>query len=90
MRASLHSQTSWILRARSIVISPLGTASIYGEEIHAAVVPQGDVTAAALQAYCRSRLADFKGPKVIHFVKALPKDSTGKVERLRLTDLVSK
>jgi acyl-CoA synthetase (AMP-forming)/AMP-acid ligase II len=49
-----------------------------------------DVTAAALQAYCRSRLADFKVPKVIHIVKALPKDSTGKVERLRLTDLVSK
>jgi AMP-binding enzyme C-terminal domain len=49
-----------------------------------------DVTAAALQAYCRSRLADFKVPKVTHFVKELPKDSTGKVQRLRLTDLVSK
>ena len=63
---------------------------IYGEEIQAAVVPQADVTAAELQAYCRSRLADFKVPKVIHFVKELPKDSTGKVERFRLTDLFSK
>ena len=63
---------------------------IYGEEIQAAVVPQADVTAAALQAYCRSRLSDFKVPKVIHFVKELPKDSTGKVERLRLTDVFSK
>src|SRR5919106_5572873 len=45
---------------------------IYGEEIHAAVVPQAEVTAAALQAYCRSRLADFKVPKVIHLVKELP------------------
>jgi acyl-coenzyme A synthetase/AMP-(fatty) acid ligase len=33
---------------------------------------------------------DFKVPKVIHFVKELPKDPTGKVERLRLTDLFSK
>jgi acyl-CoA synthetase (AMP-forming)/AMP-acid ligase II len=63
---------------------------IYGEEIQAAVVPRADVTVAELQTYCRSRLADFKVPKVIHFVKELPKDSTGKVERLRLTDLFSK
>jgi oxalate---CoA ligase len=63
---------------------------IYDEEIQAAVVPRADLTASELQAYCRSRLADFKVPKVIHFVKELPKDSTGKVERLRLTDLFSK
>jgi oxalate---CoA ligase len=63
---------------------------IYGEEIQAAVVPRADVTAAELQAYCRSRLADFKVPKVIHFVNELPRDPTGKVERLRLTDLFSK
>jgi oxalate---CoA ligase len=63
---------------------------IYGEEIQAAVVPRADVTAAELQSYCRSRLADFKVPKVIHFVKELPKDATGKVERFRLTALFSK
>src|SRR5262249_42900410 len=63
---------------------------IYREEIHAAVAPPADVTAAELQAYCRSRLADVKVPKVIHFVKELPKDATGKVERLRLTALFSK
>lgn len=63
---------------------------IYGEEIQAAVVSRADVTATELQAYCRVRLADFKVPKVIHFVKELPRDPTGKVERLRLTDLFSK
>jgi acyl-coenzyme A synthetase/AMP-(fatty) acid ligase len=63
---------------------------IYGEEIQAAVVLQADVTTAALQAYCRSRLSDFEVPKVIHIVKELPKDSTGKVERHRLTDVFSK
>jgi acyl-CoA synthetase (AMP-forming)/AMP-acid ligase II len=63
--------------------------SIYGEEIQAAVTLRADVAAAELQAYCRSRLADFKVPKVIHFVKELPRDPTGKVERFRLTRLFS-
>ena len=62
---------------------------IYGEEIHAAVVPRADITAAELQAYCRSRLSDFEIPKVSHFVKELPKDATGKVERRGLTALFS-
>jgi acyl-CoA synthetase (AMP-forming)/AMP-acid ligase II len=63
---------------------------IYGEEIHAAVVLQADVTAAEVQTYCRSHLSDFEVPKVIHVLKELPKDSTGKVERRRLTDVFSK
>jgi acyl-CoA synthetase (AMP-forming)/AMP-acid ligase II len=53
----------------------------YGEEVHAVVVPKADVTSEALQAHCRSRLADFKVPKVIHIVKELPKGPTGKVQR---------
>ncbi len=32
-----------------------------------------------LRAYMRSRLADFKLPKAVHFVDALPKNATGKV-----------
>jgi acyl-CoA synthetase (AMP-forming)/AMP-acid ligase II len=62
---------------------------IYGEEIQAAIVPQADVTAAELQAYCRSRLSAFEIPKVIHFVKELPENATGKVDRHRLTQLFS-
>jgi oxalate---CoA ligase len=62
---------------------------IYGEEVEAAVVPRGDVTAAELQAYCRTRLSEFEIPKVIHFVKELPKDATGKVARLRLAKVFS-
>jgi acyl-CoA synthetase (AMP-forming)/AMP-acid ligase II len=66
---------------------------IYGEEIQAAVTPRPDVTdvtAAELQKYCRSRLADFKVPRVIHFVKELPRASTGKVDYRRLRDMFSK
>jgi acyl-CoA synthetase (AMP-forming)/AMP-acid ligase II len=53
----------------------------YGEEVHAVVVLKADATAEELQIYCRSRLADFKVPKVIHVVKELPKGPTGKVQR---------
>lgn len=53
----------------------------YGEEVHAAVVPRGDVSVADLQSHCGQRLADFKVPKVIHLVNELPKGPTGKVQR---------
>jgi len=64
-------------------------AAIYGEEIHAAVVPRTDATAAELQAYCKSRFSAFEIPKVIHFVKELPESSTGKADRHRLSELFS-
>jgi acyl-CoA synthetase (AMP-forming)/AMP-acid ligase II len=59
----------------------------YGEEVSAAVVLSGDTTAQELQAYCRSRLADFKVPKLIHFVSAIPRNAMGKVQRRDLTAL---
>src|SRR5207237_1208087 len=53
----------------------------YGEEVWAAVVLKGDSDAERLQAFCRTRLADFKVPKVIRIVSAIPKNETGKIER---------
>jgi acyl-CoA synthetase (AMP-forming)/AMP-acid ligase II len=53
----------------------------YGEEVHAAVVLKGAATAEELQTHCRSRLADFKAPKVIYITKELPRTPTGKVQR---------
>jgi acyl-CoA synthetase (AMP-forming)/AMP-acid ligase II len=53
----------------------------YGEEVQAAVVLKGAATVAELQAHCRSRLADFKVPKVIHITDELPRTATGKVQR---------
>jgi acyl-CoA synthetase (AMP-forming)/AMP-acid ligase II len=52
----------------------------YGEEVRAAVVLKDDSDAERLQAFCRTRLADFKVPKVIRIASALPKNETGKVE----------
>ena len=59
----------------------------YGEEVWAAVVLKGDADAEQLQAFCRTRLADFKVPKVIRIVSALPNNETGKIERRFLTAL---
>jgi acyl-CoA synthetase (AMP-forming)/AMP-acid ligase II len=57
----------------------------YGEELSAAVVLRGAATAKELQAHCRTRLADFKVPKLIHLVSAIPKNAMGKVQRRALT-----
>jgi len=56
----------------------------YGEEVCAAVVLKGDATADELISYCRSHLADFKVPKTIQIVTALPKGPTGKIQRREL------
>jgi acyl-CoA synthetase (AMP-forming)/AMP-acid ligase II len=61
----------------------------YGEEVNAAVVRRAEVTVAELQRYCGGRMADFKVPKIIHFVKELPKGPTGKVQRRFLKDFFS-
>ena len=61
----------------------------YGEEVSAAVVLRGAATAQQLQSYCKSRLADFKVPKQIHLVSAIPRNAMGKVQRRDLTALFS-
>jgi acyl-CoA synthetase (AMP-forming)/AMP-acid ligase II len=53
----------------------------YGEEVWAAVVLKDDVSADELAAHCNRRLADFKVPKAIHIIPALPKGPTGKIQR---------
>ena len=65
-------------------------ASTIGEEVWAAVVLKGDSDAERLQAFCRTRLADFKVPKVIRIASALPKNETGKIERRALAALFAR
>jgi acyl-CoA synthetase (AMP-forming)/AMP-acid ligase II len=62
----------------------------YGEEVWAAVVLKGDSDADRLQAFCRTRLADFEVPKVIRITSALPKNAMGKVERRDLAALFAR
>jgi len=53
----------------------------WGEEVAAAVVLKGQATEKELIAHCRERLAEFKVPRVIHIVEAIPRTATGKIQR---------
>ena len=59
---------------------------LYGEEVAAFVVAANDdeVTADELLAFCQERLADYKCPKTIRFVKEIPKGPTGKLLKREL------
>jgi acyl-CoA synthetase (AMP-forming)/AMP-acid ligase II len=56
---------------------------MWGEEVAAAVVLHDETSASEsdLLAYCRERLAEFKSPKKIHIVSAIPRTATGKLQR---------
>jgi acyl-CoA synthetase (AMP-forming)/AMP-acid ligase II len=55
----------------------------WGEEVAAAVVlkPGESTGESAILAYCKDRLAEFKRPKKIYIVPAIPRTSTGKIQR---------
>ncbi|MEM6758190.1 MAG: AMP-binding protein [Pseudomonadota bacterium] len=62
----------------------------YGETVEAAVCVRAGsaVDSSALIALCRERLGGFKSPDVIHFLAALPKGPSGKIQRLKLAELI--
>jgi fatty-acyl-CoA synthase len=87
------SSCPYIMRA-SIEHPAVAEAAVFGvpdpkyvDEVSAAVVLRGTATAQELQVYCRTRLADFKVPKLIHFVSVIPRNAIGKVQRRDLTAL---
>jgi acyl-CoA synthetase (AMP-forming)/AMP-acid ligase II len=61
----------------------------YGEDVSAAVVLRGPASTQELQAFCSTRLADFKVPRLIHMVSAIAKNAMGKVQRGELRALFS-
>ena len=62
----------------------------YGETIEAAVrIRVGSaLKSAELIAICRERLGAFKSPDEIHFLDELPKGPSGKIQRMKIADLV--
>ena len=62
----------------------------HGEEPSAAVVLRGEATPAELAAYCKTRLANFKCPRVIHIVDEIPRGATGKLQRRFVAEAFSK
>ncbi|HEY9288463.1 MAG TPA: acyl--CoA ligase, partial [Candidatus Dormibacteraeota bacterium] len=61
----------------------------WGEEVAAAVVVNEPITEKELQAYCRTRLAEFKVPNHIHIVDSIPRTPTGKVQRRFVAEQLS-
>jgi fatty-acyl-CoA synthase len=61
----------------------------WGEVPRAFIVlkPGQDVTADALIAHCRARLAGFKTPRQIEFLDALPRNPSGKVLKRQLREI---
>ncbi|HEY8759681.1 MAG TPA: AMP-binding protein, partial [Candidatus Dormibacteraeota bacterium] len=53
----------------------------WGEEVAAAVVLKGPVAEKELLAFARERLADYKVPKKLFIVEAIPRTATGKIQR---------
>jgi long-chain acyl-CoA synthetase len=60
----------------------------FGERLCACVEPESRamLTPAAVQDYLRRRLANFKVPKDIQFLDALPREATGKIFKRKLRD----
>jgi acyl-CoA synthetase (AMP-forming)/AMP-acid ligase II len=50
-----------------------------GEVGRAFVVPAGDIAAEDVIAFARERLANFKVPRYVDFVDALPRNPSGKL-----------
>ena len=56
----------------------------WGEAVRAVVVLGAEASAEELRAHCAARLAPFKVPKEVLFVRELPRTASGKLERVRL------
>jgi acyl-CoA synthetase (AMP-forming)/AMP-acid ligase II len=60
----------------------------WGELVTALVVrtPGSELTAEALVAHCRGRLAGYKCPKRVEFTDTLPRTATGKLQKFKLRE----
>lgn len=64
---------------------------VLGEDIAAVVVlNEGEsATAEEIEAFCREHLADYKSPRRVVFVDALPRNATGKVVKRTLVEQIT-
>ena len=63
----------------------------YGQEVVACVVRREgfDCTAEELQALCENAVGKYKAPKRIYFMDDLPKGPSGKIQRLKLPEMLA-
>jgi long-chain acyl-CoA synthetase len=60
----------------------------WGQRVCLAVVADADVDEAAIRAHCARTLAPYKRPKEVHSLTALPLTHNGKVDRLRVPEML--
>ena len=56
----------------------------WGEEVAAAVVLRESCTESEIIAWCKDRISEFKAPKKIYVVEAIPRTATGKIQRMNV------
>lgn len=66
------------------------TCDHYGEKIEAGVVlkTKGNTSEEEILNHCKNLLGNFKSPNKIHFFDELPKGSSGKIQRLKISELI--
>ena len=66
--------------------------SNYGQEIMVCIVlkPGAACTEEEMRAFCLKELGKFRTPKIILFMEDLPRGPSGKVQRLKLVDMIPK
>jgi acyl-CoA synthetase (AMP-forming)/AMP-acid ligase II len=62
----------------------------YGETVEAAVriTPDSKLTEQDLLTLCTTGLGHFKAPNIVHFMDELPKGPSGKIQRMKLAELL--
>jgi acyl-CoA synthetase (AMP-forming)/AMP-acid ligase II len=61
----------------------------WGEEVAAAVVLKEPVAEKDLLAFARERLADYKVPRKLYIVDAIPRTATGKIQRRSIAEVLT-
>jgi long-chain acyl-CoA synthetase len=64
---------------------------VYGQDVQACVCLREGVDAdeRELIEHCQRQLGSFKSPTRIHFLSELPKGPSGKIQRLKLPDIIA-
>ena len=61
----------------------------WGEEVAAAVVLKEPIAEKELLAFARERLADYKVPRKLYIVEAIPRTATGKIQRRSVAEALT-
>jgi feruloyl-CoA synthase len=59
----------------------------WGETVKAVIVPKDDISEAELREFVTAYLADYKRPRIYTFVKELPRNANGKIDKRQVKNL---